>query len=126
MKGEENHSSYKGLLVWQKSMWFANDMIDLIDRFETDRKHYRLIEQLKAAVTSIPMNIAEGKGRDSKKEYIHFLHIARGFLFETLTLLEIFHMREWIKPDIFQNVEQKSTEIAKMFNTLINAISRTM
>ena len=72
-----NQSSYKDLLVWQKSMAFANDVIDLVDRLETDRKHYRLIEQLEAAVTSIPMNIAEGKGRESKKEYIHFLHISR-------------------------------------------------
>jgi len=85
-----------------------------------------MIEQLEAAVTSIPMNIAEGKGRDSKKEYVHFLHIARGSLYETLTLLEIFHMRDWIKPDIFLELEQKSNEIAKMLNGLINSISRSL
>jgi len=78
-----------------------------------------MIEQLEAAVTSIPVNIAEGKGRDSKKEYVHF-SIARGSLYETLTLLEIFHMRDWIKPDIFLEMEQKSNEIAKMLNGLIN------
>ena len=93
MGENNNQSSYKDLVVWQKSMAFANDVIDLVDRLETDRKHYRLIEQLEAAVTSIPMNIAEGKGRESKKEYIHFLHISRGYLNETLTLLEIFQMR---------------------------------
>ena len=125
MRDEESQSSYKELVVWQKSMAFANDVIDLVDRLETDRKHYRLIEQLEAAVTSIPMNIAEGKGRDSKKEYIHFLHIARGSLYETLTLLEIFHMQAWIESEKFLELEQKSTEIAKMLNGLINAISRS-
>ena len=125
MRDEESQSSYKELVVWQKSMAFANDVIDLVDRLETDRKHYRLIEQLEAAVTSIPMNIAEGKGRDSKKEYIHFLHNARGSLYETLTLLEIFYMQAWIESEKFLEMEQKSTEIAKMLNGLINAISRS-
>jgi len=126
MVENNNQSSYKELIVWQKSMAFANDVIQGIEHLETDRKHYRMIEQLEAAVTSIPMNIAEGKGRDSKKEYVHFLHIARGSLYETLTLLEIFHMRDWIKPDIFLEMEQKSNEIAKMLNGLINSISRSL
>jgi len=107
-------------------MAFANDVIDLVDRLETDRKHYRLIEQLEAAVTSIPMNIAEGKGRESKKEYIHFLHISRGSLYETLTLLEIFQMRNWIKTEAFQKLENQSAEIAKMLNGLINSIVKSM
>ena len=126
MGENNNQSSYKDLLVWQKSMAFANDVIDLVDRLETDRKHYRPIEQLEAAVTSIPMNIAEGKGRESKKEYIHFLHISRGSLYETLTLLEIFQMRNWIKTEAFQKLENQSAEIAKMLNGLINSIVKSM
>ena len=126
MGENNNQSSYKDLVVWQKSMAFANDVIDLVDRLEADRKHYRLIEQLEAAVTSIPMNIAEGKGRESKKEYIHFLHISRGSLYETLTLLEIFQMRNWIKTEAFQKLENQSAEIAKMLNGLINSIVKSM
>ena len=125
MEEKDTRSSYKDLVVWQKSMAFANDIVELIDHLETDRKHYRLIEQLEAAATSVPMNIAEGKGRESKKEYVHFLYISRGSLYETLTLLEIFHMRHWIKPEKFLDLEQKSNEIAKMLKSLINAISRS-
>ena len=54
-------------------MSFSNEVINLVDSLETDRRHYRLIEQLETSVTALPMNIAEEKGRDSKKEYIHFL-----------------------------------------------------
>ncbi len=126
MVENNKQSSYKELIVWQKSMAMANDVIGMVENLDTDRKHYRLIEQLEAAVTSIPMNIAEGKGRESKKEYIHFLYISRGSLYETLTLIEIFHMRNWIKPDIFLELEQKSNEIAKMLNGLINSISKSM
>jgi len=107
-------------------MILANDVIDLVDHLETDRKHYRLIEQLEAAVTSIPMNVAEGKGRDSKKEYVHFLYISRGSLYETLTLLEIFQMRGWITPETFQKLENQSNEIAKMLKGLINSIYKSM
>jgi len=121
----DSQSSYRDLVVWQKSLAFANDVIDLVDNLDTDRKHYRLIEQLEAAVTSIPMNIAEGKGRESKKEYVHFLYISRGSLYETLTLLEIFHMRNWITPELFHNLESQSNEIAKMLKGLINYISRS-
>ena len=125
MEEKDTRSSYKDLIVWQKSMLLANDVIDLVDHLETDRKHYRLIEQLEAAVTSIPMNIAEGKGRESKKEYIHFLFISRGSLYETITLLEIFQMRAWITPETFQKMENQSNEIAKMLNGLINYISHS-
>ena len=114
--------AYKDLSVWQKSMFFANSVIAFLEALDTDRKHYRLLEQLEAAVTSIPMNIAEGKGRNSKKEFVHFLYISRGSLYETLTLLEIFHMRGWLKTDKYQELEQQSIEIAKMLNGLINSI----
>ena len=115
-------SAYKDLLVWQKSMEFVNLIIDAIDSLSTDRKHYRLIEQLEASATSVPMNIAEGKGRYSQKEFVHFLYIARGSLYETMTVLEIFKMRTWITPNNFNTLEDKSTEIAKMLNALISSI----
>lgn len=79
-------SSFKDLIVWQKSLEFANEVIDLAEKMNTERRHYRLIEQLEAASTSIAMNIAEGKGRSSRKEFRHFLFIARGSLYETVTL----------------------------------------
>jgi four helix bundle protein len=113
-----NHSSYKNLIVWQKSLIFANEVINLIEELDTDRKHYRLLEQIESAATSVPMNIAEGKGRSSKKEFSHFLMISRGSLYETMTLLEIFKLRKWISVEKFIFLENLSNEIAKMINTL--------
>lgn len=122
MRPESGKAAYKDLLVWQKSMEFVNAIIDAIDVLDTDRKHYRLIEQLESAATSVPLNIAEGKGRYSQKEFVHFLYIARGSLYETMTMLEIFKMRNWIDPQRFKTLEEKSTEIAKMLNGLISSI----
>ena len=70
------------------------------------------------------MNIAEGQGRDSKKEFIRFLFIARGSLFETLTLLELFKMRKWISQEQFEGLESQSNEIARMINGLVKSIGK--
>jgi len=77
---------------------------------------------LESAVISIPMNIAEGKGRNSDKEYIHFLYIARGSLYETITLLNIFRNRNWISEDKLNEFERAGYEIASMIKGLINSI----
>jgi four helix bundle protein len=115
-------SAFRDLVVWQKSLEFANGVIDLTERLATERRHYRLVEQLEAAATSVPMNIAEGKGRFSQHEFKHFLYIARGSLYETMTLLEIFKLRNWIQPADYALLDEKSTEIAKMLNSLIRSI----
>jgi four helix bundle protein len=122
----DEQSRYKDLLVWQKSLHFADHVIQLIDQIETSRKHYRLFEQMESAVTSVPMNIAEGKGRNSKKEFMQFLYIARGSLYETLTLLELFKLRGWINDDQFTTLETDSNEIARMINGLIKSIGRSL
>lgn len=72
------------------------------------------------------MNIAEGKGRASKKEFVHFLHTSGGSLCETLTLLELFELRGWIKNETYESLEQQSNEIAKMLNGLFNRIIKSM
>ena len=73
----DNQFGFKELLVWQKSMAFIDKVLNEIDKIDTDRKHFRLIEQIESSVTSVAANIAEGKGRNSKKEFIQFLYISR-------------------------------------------------
>lgn len=97
-------------------------MIDQAENLASTRKHYRLVEQLEAAVTSIPMNIAEGKGRYSTKELKHYLMIARGSLYETMTLLEIFQRKSWISKTDFLQLNQQAIEISK----LITAFHRNL
>jgi four helix bundle protein len=117
--------AYKDLQVWQKSIDLASTVIALVDDLNTDRKHFRLIEQLESAVTSIPMNIAEGKGISSTKEFIHFLYIARGSIYETLTLLEIFLRQGWITQEKYSELETTSIEIIRMLKGLINSINKS-
>jgi four helix bundle protein len=115
---------FEELQVYQKALEFSVSVIDGIDSFDTPRNHYRLIEQLEASCTSVPMNIAEGRGRYSKKEYARFLYIARGSLFETITMLQIFKKKEWIKSDDFKELYGFAEEISKMLSGLIKSIQQ--
>ena len=114
---------YEDLNVWNKGVDFAVEVIELVENISTDRKHYRLLEQVEASSASISMNVAEGKGRYSKKEFIQYLYIARGSLYETMTLLEIFRRRKWIAGGQYSRIEAHGKEIASMLKGLINSIS---
>lgn len=123
MKGEEgNLFSFQDLKVWQKAVDFAEKVIRSIDDFDAPRKHYRLIEQLESASTSVAMNIAEGKGRQSTKEFIQFLYIARGSLFEVVTLLIIMQKVGWIEAENVTTFQKLAVEITKMINSLIKSM----
>ncbi len=113
---------FEDLVVWQKAVKFAKDVIDLTENINTKQKHFRIIEQIESSSTSIALNIAEGKGRYSKKEYVQFLYIARGSLYETLTLLIIFQEKNWIDDNQLEIMKCSADEIGKMLSGLINSI----
>ena len=123
---EKVRFSFEDLEVWHKAIDFAKQVINMVGEIDTKRKHYRLIEQLESSSTSIAMNIAEGKGRYSKKEYIQYLYIARGSLNETITLLAIFHKNNWINDKQLDDIKVSGDEIGKMISGLIASIKRSM
>ena len=118
--------SFEDLEVWQKAVDFAVSVIDIVEIMNTNRNHYRLIEQLESAVTSISANIAEGKGRNSKKEFIQYLYIARGSLFETITFLIIFYKKKWISSSNLNDLRITGDSLGKQLSSLINSIKKTI
>jgi four helix bundle protein len=124
IKETDNLFSFQELKVWQKSVLFAEHVIRTIDEIEAPRKHYRLIEQLESASASVSMNIAEGKGRQTTREFIQFLYIARGSLFEVVTLLIIFNHLGWLKTQILVEIQNMALEITKMINSLIKSMKK--
>lgn len=81
---------------------------------------YGLTSQIKRAAVSIPANIAEGIGRNYKKDTIQFLHISRGSLYELETLLNISEMIEILKTEQFNNISENINECARIINGLIS------
>jgi four helix bundle protein len=114
--------AFEELQVYQKALDFSVAVIDVVDNLETNRKHYRLIGQLEAACTSVALNIAEGKGRYSKKEFRHFLYISRGSLYETVAVLQIFQRKSWLESKTCQSLYEKAEEISRMLSGLIKSL----
>lgn len=114
--------AFQKLDVWQLAVEFADAVIAAAENMQTPRQHYRLIEQLEAASTSIAMNIAEGKGRYSRKEFVHYLYIARGSLYETITLLAIIQRRGWIDADVMGSLSGQADAVARKIAGLINSL----
>ena len=84
---------FEKLEVWQLAVDLAETVLGFLEKFPQNR-HIRLISQMEAAATSPAQNIAEGKGRQYKKEFIQFLFIDRGSIFEVVTLNVIFSNKE--------------------------------
>jgi four helix bundle protein len=114
--------AFEELEVYQRALRFSVSVINVVDEMDTPRKHYRLIEQLEASCTSVALNISEGKGRYSKKEFERFLYIARGSLYETVTMLQVFKLLMWLDEKDYDPLYSEAEEINRMLSGLINAI----
>jgi len=124
--GNPDNFNFKDLHVWQKAVQFAKTVIDTVEKNSSERKHFRLLEQVESSATSVALNIAEGKGRHSKKEFVQFLYIARGSLFETVTMLNIFHRKKWINKSDLETLEREGLQLAKMLNAIISSIKKSI
>jgi len=111
--------TYKDLIVWQKSIALVSDVYKLVRLFPEDEK-YGLTSQIKRSSVSVPSNIAEGYGRSSRRNYIQFLRISRGSLFELETQIVIGKKLNFINNS--EEVDNTITEISKMLNSLINKL----
>ena len=110
--------------MWDRAVNFAVNIVNVVDSIAVQRTRYRLFEQIEAASASVSLNLAEGKGRFSKNEFIQYCYIARGSLYETMTLLEIYKRKGWISNDTFSEIKSDGIEIASMIKGLINALKK--
>ena len=108
---------FKDLIVWQRAMELVKAVYALTKAFPADERH-ALTDQLRRAVTSIPSNIAEGSGRASNADYGHFLSIARGSLYETMTQLQVAVDLGYI-PAISPELESFMSEVGRMLTSML-------
>ena len=113
---------YKDLISWQKSMVLATDVYQLTKQFPKEET-YGLVSQLRRAAVSIASNIAEGYGRESTSEYIRFLKIARGSLYETETQLYLSQKLQYVTQNDIIPILSLCTEIGRMLNTMLRRLS---
>ncbi len=97
-------------------MQFTKVVYTLVKQLPEIEK-YALSDQIRRAVVSIPSNIAEGCGRATNRDYAHFLSIARGSLYETMTQLELAETLEYV--DSIEDAETLASEISRMLTSLM-------
>ena len=114
--------TYRDLQAWQKSMTLVTEIYKILKSFPKD-EIYGLTSQMKRCAISIPSNMAEGYGRNSTNEYIHFLRIATGSLYELQTQLEISTNLNYLDKDSFAKLYESSREIERMLSSLIRKLS---
>jgi four helix bundle protein len=112
---------FEKLDVWQLAIDLAEYILNLFEALNLN-KHIRLISQMEAAASSPAQNIAEGKGRQYRKEFIQFLHIAQGSVFEVVTLNEIFRRRALFSEEEANEVRKRCEQIDRKLNGLINSL----
>jgi len=112
---------FEKLDVWQMAVDLAEKVLSFLEELPSG-KHVRLIGQMEAAATSPAQNIAEGEGRQYKKEFIQFLHIAKGSIFEVVTLNEIFRRRKLFSEEQNNEVRNRCEAIDRKLNGLINSL----
>lgn len=92
----------------------------LLTKFYPKEELFALSSQTKRAAVSIPSNIAEGKGGQQEKDTVHFLHIARGSVYELETHLIIALMVDIIEREKFNKIRSLVDEVVKLLRGPIN------
>lgn len=109
--------TYRDLIVWQKAMEMTVMLYQIASKLPKEET-FALCSQMRRAAVSIPSNIAEGFGRNSKKEYLQFLYIAYGSVCELETQLMLCVRIEYLTEIEIQPLMDILTEIGKMITTI--------
>jgi four helix bundle protein len=109
---------HKKLDLWRAAMELAVTIYQVTDSFPREER-YGLTDQIRRASSSVPSNIAEGAGRQTRKEFINYLHMAQGSLSELDTQLELASRLGYLGQDSWTALDGKVERIDKMLSGLI-------
>ncbi len=115
-------TSYKDLIVWQKSVNFSVEVYSITNTFPKS-EIFGISSQLRRAAVAIPSNIAEGYARGYKKEYLQFLKIAYASGAECMTQLIIAQKINYLSLADFEKITNHLEEIMKMTYVLMQKLS---
>ena len=111
------------LKVWQKAHALVLEIYKVTTTFPKTET-YSLVDQIKRAVYSIPANIVEGQSRNTTKEYIQFLFIARGSLEELRYFLLLSRDLHFLNEELYVGFGDECMQISNMLNSLIKSLKR--
>ncbi len=110
---------FENLIVWKKSLVLVKKVYTFSDKLND----FGLKDQIRRAVTSVPINIAEGSGAENDKEFKRYLYISRKSLFETLACIKIIAYLYSKEDNV---IEEQINEVGKLLNGLINKVKSSI
>jgi len=113
--------SYKNLIAWQKTVAMVSDIYRATQSFPR-HETYGLTSQIRRSALSVASNIAEGQGRLSKREFHHFLGIARGSLIEMETQMVIAENLGYLSKAEATQLADASGEVSRLLHGLMQAL----
>jgi four helix bundle protein len=116
---------YRKIVAWKLADDLTVAIYECTQTFPSNEQ-YGMTSQLRRAAYSVTANIAEGASRESQKDYLHFLHIARGYLPETQYFLHLAHRLGYI-PDVFYTeIDTQVSETFRKLHGLIQAVKQEL
>ena len=113
--------SYRDLIAWQKAMALAKRVYGATKLFPKEEM-YGLVQQIRKAAVSVPSNIAEGYGRGSRMDYVRFLHMARGSLYEVETQTLISRDLSYLTDKQADSLLEDTDECSRLLGGLIKSL----
>lgn len=115
---------FKELIAWKKGMDLVEEVYRVSRNFPADER-FGLTAQIRKAVVSIPSNVAEGYGRSTKADYIHFIDIAKGSANEVQTQLLIAQRLSFLREQDSQRASAMADEVQRVLRGLSDGLRRS-
>lgn len=113
------------IVVWQNAVKLCNTIYDITDK-NLFSKDYSLKDQIRRSAISVPSNIAEGFERESNRQFVYFLLIAKGSVGELKTQLHISRNRKYISEEEFQKLHGSVSEIGRQLGKFISYLRESI
>ncbi|MBF6593796.1 MAG: four helix bundle protein [Thermaceae bacterium] len=122
MESYSNRFGFENWEVYQLAIDLRADVYKLTEKFPRSEQ-FGLTNQFNRAAVSVALNIAEGRGRGTDKDFARFLHQARGSLLETVSGCQIAVRLGFLSSSTYEEISAKAGQINAKLNTLISALS---
>jgi four helix bundle protein len=116
---------YRELIVWQKAIVLVEEVYRTTSSFP-QTEIYALTNQIRRAAVSIPSNIAEGQGRSSTRDFLHFLSVAHGSLMELEAQITIANRLGYLDQSQEQNLLNSTGEVSRMLSGRKNSLNNKL
>ena len=115
--------TYRDLVAWQKAMELAERVYRVTASFP-EAERFGMVSQMRRSAVSVASNIAEGFGRVRRAEFVRFLEISKGSLFELQTQAELARRLGWIAGEELAELRALSRELDAVLRGLLGSLRR--